>query len=43
MGEREEVDYRPIQTRHGKEAEDAILRVLRDDATYTMGDEVKGV
>ncbi len=42
MGERKEVDYRPIQTRHGKEAEDAILRVLRDSASYTMGDEVKG-
>ena len=41
MGEREEVDYRPIQTRHGKEAEDAILRVLRAGASYTMGDEVK--
>ena len=41
MKEPEEIDYRPIQTRHGKEAEEALLRVMRSAPSYTMGDEVK--
>jgi dTDP-4-amino-4,6-dideoxygalactose transaminase len=41
MATREKIDYRPVQTRHTKEVEDAVLRVIREDPTYTMGSEVK--
>ena len=38
---REKIDYRPIQTRHTREVEDAVIRLLREANVYTMGDEVK--
>ena len=39
--DRQKIDYRPIQTRHGRAVEDAVLRVMREASSYTMGDEVK--
>jgi len=41
MADRGKIDYRPIQTRHTKEVEQAVLRVIREDKSYTMGEEVK--
>ena len=36
------LDYRAIQTRHGKDVEKVILRLLHEGKSYTMDDEVKG-
>ncbi|MFH0963718.1 MAG: DegT/DnrJ/EryC1/StrS family aminotransferase [Planctomycetota bacterium] len=38
---REKIDYRPVQTRHTKEMEEAVIRVMRESSSYTMGEEVK--
>ena len=40
--QKQKIDYHAIQTRHGKEVEDAILRLLRQGKSYTMDAEVKG-
>ena len=38
---KEKIDYRPIQTRHEKEVEEVVVRLLREAPIYTMGAEVK--
>jgi len=38
---KEKIDYRAIQTRHGKEVEETVIRLIREANIYTMGDEVK--
>ena len=38
---REKIDYRPVQTRHTREMEEAVIRVMREASSYTMGEEVK--
>lgn len=38
---KQKIDYRPIQTRHAREAEEAVVRLMRQASSYTMGDEVK--
>ena len=40
--EAQKLDYRNIQTPHGKEVEEVVLRLLREGKSYTMADEVKG-
>jgi perosamine synthetase len=38
----QKIDYRAVQTRHGKEVEEVVLRLIRQSSSYTMGEEVKG-
>jgi dTDP-4-amino-4,6-dideoxygalactose transaminase len=40
MTEEKKIDYRPIQTRHREDVEEAVVRLIREANSYTMGDEV---
>jgi len=37
----QKIDYRPIQTRHRRDVEETVIRLIREAKSYTMGEEVK--